>query len=1256
MADVLCTAAGLPEDSPFWEALDAWTLSLESGSSMTEEVERLEVAGFVTSHPDFLKAVSSPLPIPVDVDDDEDKPDLLEMCFKVLEAVVVGPEKDIGLAYIDGLVIESESWTKVAKSRFHQLAVIPLLSKREDMGIPKLLVSEAAAAMLKACDTSDPSEVAIMQIVDECLESDVDWLEVTYQDIYSDSVREEDKEVLHMAVWTGLKSVVIQWGFVGHLFRHFRRLSLLNTVVPSSLPKAPNAKQQDIIGIFNKAMTVVWDAVAENLRKRSVIDRELFWNIYLDILDAFRDHCSLGPPLLNSALKVLKVMVEVMEAVLPSTRYNVNKAEVWTKAWPFIDALLASSVKWAKQDIKLKNHVKDTIQRTLNFAKFLLQEHKVLLSTSKGVTSASVPFVKAIWAAMQWFRVHDEKLRADCTEVVVRMLEISLSLNFKLESPLVEAIRNYWRGNLKSHLTQTEKDSLQEWSKKYDGEIGMPMAVDLEPTSGSGASALVKSRLLLSAEAQNRPTATVQSTLGWAKTSSTSFAPPLLPTMVNKKVEKAPVKPVSKKPNSKLSQLRQEHYAEVRRDNVIRKVVHVRDITGDDEDGGLKSLANDISPERPKRSIIMLDESNNEINTKKRKPDARRAPISLKKPTGPLRNINSFFKFFLGWDIDSKGEKPPNFSLTISEIPDSFASLEEYAAVFEPFLLLECWEQFKTSRELTDFAKKTSVTVQTSLMLDDFSDVTFNFDVEEARRRKLGENDVVLLESERSKKKHRVMALIRSVKIQRSEATIVARITPSGRQDLIHALHPSSHWSMVNIFSITTLVREFNSLVTLPNLPLCNEIVSPFDRDRPILSDSQVQQTIQTFGVNEPQAEAILIASQQPVGFVLIQGPPGTGKTKTILGLVGSLLTTTAKPIAIPGGKPATSVKRDKLMICAPSNAACDEIVRRIRLGILDSRGMSYAPKLVRLGSSDSISAEVRDLTLLMFAKENQIQAMMKDDPGFKRLPAEHAISQEKWDALVKEHSDLSEERKKLRARETDPAASPADVVDVVKKIKSVSEHISRLDTSIKKLKADRADKAGTVEAIKLRLRGKILSEADIIIQYRMHPHISLFPSLQFYDSRLEDAENMNTLRAVPWHSDEKFPPYAFFNIEWGREKRAGHSLYNPDEVIACVNLVAQICKKFPKTGFMSKIGVITPYKMQTTMLRDKFKECLGAQALTAIEINTNVALTRAKSSLFVLGKATSLCNNDDWRALVENSQERQMFSDVSNPHVAALA
>src|SRR5436305_6655729 len=84
--------------------------------------------------------------------------------------------------------------------------------------------------------------------------------------------------------------------------------------------------------------------------------------------------------------------------------------------------------------------------------------------------------------------------------------------------------------------------------------------------------------------------------------------------------------------------------------------------------------------------------------------------------------------------------------------------------------------------------------------------------------------------------------------------------------------------------------------------------------------------------------------------------------------MVGAFLTGNAKPgstsISIPGQQKAYPPPKPRLLLCAPSNAAVDEIVLRLIGGIRNSQGQKFRPNIVRVGKSDSINANVRSVTL----------------------------------------------------------------------------------------------------------------------------------------------------------------------------------------------------------------------------------------------------------------------------------------------------
>ena len=112
--------------------------------------------------------------------------------------------------------------------------------------------------------------------------------------------------------------------------------------------------------------------------------------------------------------------------------------------------------------------------------------------------------------------------------------------------------------------------------------------------------------------------------------------------------------------------------------------------------------------------------------------------------------------------------------------------------------------------------------------------------------------------------------------------------------------------------------------------------------------------------LNAPQRAAVLAAanarSSAGASVVLVQGPPGTGKTHTIAAAVDALLfqrpssaattTTTTTTTTTP------STPRRRVLVCAQSNSAVDELVARLARGV----GPGGAPRaLVRLGREDVV-------------------------------------------------------------------------------------------------------------------------------------------------------------------------------------------------------------------------------------------------------------------------------------------------------------
>lgn len=84
-----------------------------------------------------------------------------------------------------------------------------------------------------------------------------------------------------------------------------------------------------------------------------------------------------------------------------------------------------------------------------------------------------------------------------------------------------------------------------------------------------------------------------------------------------------------------------------------------------------------------------------------------------------------------------------------------------------------------------------------------------------------------------------------------------------------------------------------------------------------------------------------MFRSLQQTNIVLIQGPPGTGKTSTIVGVLSGLL----HPL-----QPVQANQPRRVLICAPSNAAIDEIILRLVSKGLVVPGGRQQIAVVRLG------------------------------------------------------------------------------------------------------------------------------------------------------------------------------------------------------------------------------------------------------------------------------------------------------------------
>ncbi|KAM8804001.1 putative helicase senataxin [Rhynchonycteris naso] len=167
---------------------------------------------------------------------------------------------------------------------------------------------------------------------------------------------------------------------------------------------------------------------------------------------------------------------------------------------------------------------------------------------------------------------------------------------------------------------------------------------------------------------------------------------------------------------------------------------------------------------------------------------------------------------------------------------------------------------------------------------------------------------------------------------------------------------------------------------------------------------------------NEDQKKAIETAyamvkhSPAVAKICLIHGPPGTGKSKTIVGLLYRLLTERRGLVAENSN---AKIKQNRVLVCAPSNAAVDELMKKIIIEFKERCKDKRNPlgncgdiNLVRLGPEKSINNEV-----LKFSLDNQVNHRMKKD-----LPSYVQEMHRRKECLDRQLDGLSRQRALCRA------------------------------------------------------------------------------------------------------------------------------------------------------------------------------------------------------------------------------------------------
>ncbi|CEJ91251.1 hypothetical protein VHEMI06975 [[Torrubiella] hemipterigena] len=774
--------------------------------------------------------------------------------------------------------------------------------------------------------------------------------------------------------------------------------------------------------------------------------------------------------------------------------------------------------------------------------------------------------------------------------------------------------------------------------------------------------------------------------------------------------------------------------------------------------GGQKSLD---AAER-KQMQALRDQTRRPVKKIRQQRSVKEMKARLLPPMDRLHNT------VLAWDIFHEGNEPPS-GPQASSVATTYSNPRSYQDTFFPLLASEAWRSFVTAKdELT--AKPFGMNVASRANVDNFIEITFTLPVDEQRDRGVFEGDILLVsESDdplANQGDRHCLARVHRTTFKKERVEIIFRVASRGNA-LVPCLTPGGGVHGIKITNMTTIEREYAALESLQYYDLMDEVLKA--EPSPILryGDEKVNNYMANWALNRGQAMAVL-GAQENDGFTLIQGPPGTGKTKTIIAMVGALLSEQlaqsqmnavplrpSGPITGPPGAP----RGKKLLVCAPSNAAVDELVLRLKNGIVTSSGKTRKINVLRLGRSDAISAAVKDVTLEELVrirlegdttrdKAKADRDKMHETAGKLKEELSHLIPRiedarlrndtELLNRLSRERDGLKKQQMEIGRRiDADKESGNTVAREVEMRRRQVQQEIlnasqvlcatlsgsghemfRNLDVEFETVIIDEAAQCVELSALiplkygcckcilvgdPKQLPPTVLSQSAarfgydqslfvrmqqnhpksvhlLDMQYRMHPEISCFPSKEFYEGQLKDGQDMAGLRNQPWHKSELLGPYRFFDIEGSQERgRRGQSLINTRELDVALQMYDRFSRDFAECDLAGKIGIITPYKAQLYELRSRFRSRYGESITDIIEFNTtdafqgreceiiifscvrasatggigfmtdirrmNVGLTRAKSSLWILGDARALRQGEFWAKLIEDAKERNRYT-----------
>lgn len=428
--------------------------------------------------------------------------------------------------------------------------------------------------------------------------------------------------------------------------------------------------------------------------------------------------------------------------------------------------------------------------------------------------------------------------------------------------------------------------------------------------------------------------------------------------------------------------------------------------------------------------------------------------------------------------------------------------------------------------------------------------------------------------------------------------------------------------------------------------------------------------------LNAPQQAAIEFALAAP-HFAIVHGPPGTGKTTTVVEFVRQAV-----------------AKGETVLACAPSNHAVDNLLEKL---------LAAGEFPVRLGHPARVVPELRERAIDILAEKHpdarQARKVARDAFALfrqadkwtreKPQPGEKA-------ALRKDARDMLSEARKLEALAVERVLDEARIVcatltgldsqllgqrryDVVvideacqstepanwvpllraNKLILAGDHCQLPPTIISPEAAERGLSVSLMERL-VNHFGPGVSRL-LTVQHRMHAAIMGFSNAEFYGGALVAHESVagHRLCDLPGVTADPLTetPVQFIDTAGASYDEELEEDTGSRRNVREASLAVRKVRALLALGVQAvQIGVITPYRAQVRLLRERLADVPGLEidsvdgfqgrekeaiVVSFVRSNnegeigfladarrTNVALTRARRKLLVIGDSATLAND----------------------------